>query len=327
MPSTVSSLLSSVGLEPTGVVPWGVPVPETSPGVYLVALDADPHLSQCVIPDAPLSTNALDNLITRSPGLALDGRLYPTRDQLVQRFASYWLPDETVLYIGLAGQPIRTRVRQYYHTPLGAAKPHKGGWWLKTLSVISEVHVHFARTSEFKDAEEEMLRTFAASASDEAQNSLPADEAVMPFANLRDGDWRRRSHGISGATTSGHGAPQLRNEAEERQTRQAPRPRGSRQARQQTAGQRSQRVTAADIAAGQIRIPRGPTKSQLPDTRGEIAVVLRGHNLGMRRWDPRYGPPERSGVIGIGRDTAQQLLEIDDVLTISVAPNDAVEIG
>ena len=35
-------------------------------------------------------------------------------------------------------QPLRTRVRQYYTTPLGAAKPHKGGWWLKTLAVHVE---------------------------------------------------------------------------------------------------------------------------------------------------------------------------------------------
>lgn len=46
-----------------------------------------------------------------------------------------------------------------------------------------------------------MLRTFAGNVSDATRSRLPADEPIMPFANLRDGDWRRRNHGIAGATT------------------------------------------------------------------------------------------------------------------------------
>lgn len=51
------------------------------------------------------------------------------------RLATFWLPDEVVLYIGLAGASVRKRVRQYYRTPLGDKRPHAGGWWLKTLTV------------------------------------------------------------------------------------------------------------------------------------------------------------------------------------------------
>ncbi len=101
-------------------------------------------------------------------------------------------------------------MRQYYNTPLGAARPHKGCWWLMTLSVLADLHVHFAATPDFMDAEENMLRTFAANVSDDSRYRLRADEPVLPFANLRDGDWRRRNHGIAGATTGTAPKPSLR---------------------------------------------------------------------------------------------------------------------
>jgi hypothetical protein len=50
---------------------------------------------------------------------------------------------------------------------------------------------------------------------------------------------------------------------------------------------RTQRVTAKDIGVGQVRIPRGATKTVLPSERREIAVRLRGQDLTCR-WDPRY---------------------------------------
>jgi hypothetical protein len=196
VPSTVEELLATVGLKPAGSVPWGTPVPETSPGVYLVALCASASAGDCPFPKAPISTLALADLAAACPGLALDGRLGPTGAEIAQRIGSYWISDEPVVYIGLAGQPLRTRVRQYYNTPLGAAKPHKGGWWLKTLSVLSDLHVHFAPTTDFKAAEEAMLHAFAAGISNSSRHRLRVGEALMPFANLRDGEWRRRNHGI-----------------------------------------------------------------------------------------------------------------------------------
>ncbi len=82
----------------------------------------------------------------------------PPLHELVDRLRRFWLADEVVLYIGLASRSVRTRVGQYYKTPLGARKPHAGGWWLKTLSVLDELWVHFAATPDFSTAEESALR-------------------------------------------------------------------------------------------------------------------------------------------------------------------------
>lgn len=198
MPSSVAQLMSSVSLKPGGCGRWGEPVPESRTGVYLVCLTPSPDrvrgLAEC-----PVSEAALEELLTACPGIQLDGEV-PDRDAVAERLVSYWLPDECVLYIGLAGQPLRTRVRQYYRTPLGASKPHRGGWWLKTLSVLDELWVHYAATPDFKDAEADMLRAFAAGVSTRTRRGLPAGDPVMPFANLRDGDWRRKNHRLTGAT-------------------------------------------------------------------------------------------------------------------------------
>lgn len=83
-----------------------------------------------------------------------------------------------------------------------------------------------------------------------------------------------------------------------------------------TAQGETQRVTAKDIAAGIVRVPRA-SKRLFPVERCRIAIVLRGVDLVDVRWDPRPGPDqERSGVIGIGKQTAAELGE-GDVLCIT----------
>lgn len=126
MPSTVASLLASVGLEPIGCVRWEQPVAENRPGVYIVSLTSIPDRVDCVHATAPLSDAALDRLLAVCDDLTLDGEPRPRREQLAERIGSYWLPDEGVLYIGLAGQSLRKRVRQYYKTPLGGREASQG---------------------------------------------------------------------------------------------------------------------------------------------------------------------------------------------------------
>src|SRR5688500_11056538 len=71
-------------------------------------------------------------------------------------------------------------------------------------------------------------------------------------------------------------------------------------------GMGSQRVTAADRAAGRIRFPRA-AKAAFPPEPASVSVELRGVPL-TARWDPRVGPDrERSGVLRVGRDTLERL--------------------
>ena len=92
---------------------------------------------------------------------------------------------------------------------------------------------------------------------------------------------------------------------------------------------RTQRVTAADIAAGRIRIPNrntNVTKSLLPQNRSTIRVHFRGHEQDSR-YDPHFDADrERSGVISVERAALSRLVTPNEVLEVSVFPDGTVDL-
>lgn len=81
-------------------------------------------------------------------------------------------------------------------------------------------------------------------------------------------------------------------------------------------GEPTQRVTAADLRAGRIRLPRA-AKRFFPAGKEDVEVILRGRRL-RAAYDPRVGPDrERSGVLLIGRDPLAELVERNEVLTVT----------
>src|SRR5689334_3382349 len=101
--------MSAAGLSPAGVVAWGQPVPDGSPGVYVVSLSehADAQAAGSDDPDrlptrAPISPAAIQDWLEVRPELRLDLQR-PTVSEFADRIAGFWLPDEVILYIGLAG--------------------------------------------------------------------------------------------------------------------------------------------------------------------------------------------------------------------------------
>ncbi len=125
-----------------------------------------------------------------------------------------------------------------YATRLGARSPHAGGWPLKTLAVLDELHVHYAYCDRVRDVERAMLDAFAAAISPSTRAALPGGVA-LPFANLVGGG-RRQPHGITGAkaprrtrTPRGGHAPQPADQSTARAARPV----------------RSAQVTAEQLAA------------------------------------------------------------------------------
>ena len=78
-------------------------------------------------------------------------------------------------------------------------------------------------------------------------------------------------------------------------------------------------TAAVDRAGGRIRFPRA-SKHLFPDDRADVTVRIGGHEL-VFRWDPRFGPPERSGVLTVGRAFAAEHLIENEVLTARVEDN------
>ncbi len=204
MPTTVAAILVAAELEPEGAVAWGSRVPETKPGVYVVARTANPHAQTPVMPDCPIDLPKVRQLLRVRPELLLDGDR-PTANKLAKRVAGFWMPDEVVLYIGLAGTSLRGRVGQYYRTPLGMRRPHAGGWFLKLLSCLDDLTVHYSKTDDPDDAESRMIAAFCEGMSEESQAGLVDSLHPFPFANLEWPRGTRKKHGIRNATGEAEG--------------------------------------------------------------------------------------------------------------------------
>jgi hypothetical protein len=333
VPSNVRTLLTAAGLSPTGAVSWGTPIANSAngmpgTGVYVVALTADPDQTQPALATCPLSMQAVQQLLDVRPELTLDGQR-PDAAALGARLAGFWCPDEVVLYIGRAGPRRRVtiselsdRVREYYDTRLGARSPHAGGWPLKTLRVLSDLHVHYVYCDNVEGRERQMLSAFADALSQKTRKALYDSTCVMPFANLEDADGRYKLHGIKRAR-----APRGER-ANRRSAGRLPEPEfkppempgvpAATAASSTTSDYRTQPVSFGDIERGTLRIPIvGPTKKLFPRERGHVDIDLRGGRKTCR-WHPHYdADQERSGVIGVGsalmrrRVTAGEQLRVE----------------
>jgi hypothetical protein len=70
---------------------------------------------------------------------------------------------------------------------------------LKTLSILSDLHVHYAATDDPAVAEAQLAAAFMAAVSAEEASLTVDPDLPLPFANLRAPRGRGRRHGITGA--------------------------------------------------------------------------------------------------------------------------------
>ena len=129
-------LLRAVGLSVEGPVLWGRPVLGSSPGVFVVELPA-PTAKVSIDPDA------IREWLGRVPELRLDGKR-PTVAELQSRLASFWVPNQQILYIGSSQKGVGPRLAGMYKTPLGERRPQPAGYWLKTLRDLGKSRIWWA---------------------------------------------------------------------------------------------------------------------------------------------------------------------------------------
>lgn len=194
MSITVKELFDSVSKEIMGQVKWNKQITCDLPGVYCVSISSKEDVLK-TIGKYPVSLNAIEEWISYVPAMRIDGNI-PTVETITERLNKFWLPKETILYIGKAGSSLKKRVNQYYKTKLGDKRPHAGGHWLKTLDIINELNV-FWTTSGDQDAEElegELLSKFVESIN--YKDELYDSKHPFPFANLEYPKGNRKIHNI-----------------------------------------------------------------------------------------------------------------------------------
>jgi transcription elongation factor GreA len=189
-----AELLREVGLLADGPVVWGRPgrpVPARGPGVFVVELTAPSAR-------APIELTRVGKWIERVPTLTLDGER-PTSKALAARLAAFWLPSQTVLYVGATSTSVGGRVAAMQRTALGDRRPHSGGHWLETLQASTSMRVWWTETEAVEEYEDGLLSAFAGSVSPDEVAALPHQAVVLPWANLRQPTGERRATGLAGS--------------------------------------------------------------------------------------------------------------------------------
>lgn len=183
MPIAPQQILTSIGLSHSGTVRWGDPIPHMQAGVYVVSTCNDASVCEGWS-IAPFDTALVDEWIVRVPAMRLGGAV-PDAPAIVRHLSSFWHAAECIVYIGKATS-LRGRLQQFNSHKLGSLSPHKGGHWLKALSRINDLWIHYACTPSGVDP-----RLFEVAALDAFQANLIAGSTsfssnpvgAIPFAN------------------------------------------------------------------------------------------------------------------------------------------------
>ena len=252
-------LLRSLGLLPDGPVLFAQTLPSQRPGVYLVEWPG-------VEARAPLDHGQLRAWLERVETLRLDGQR-PTPHELAARLARYWLPEQTIVYVGQTTRSLRRRLADLAATPLGERRPHAGGYWLKTLRDLERARVWWAETDAPEEYEDALLEAFGEAI------GVPG---TLPFANLTSLGSGRREHGLSGTLLADLEAPSAAAATPAAAGREA-----AAAGRRSTPGRASRpggSGAAKPRAAPRARAPRASTGAAPPTARLE-PVLLSGEGL------------------------------------------------
>jgi transcription elongation factor GreA len=174
-----------------GPAVWGRPVQAQGPGVFVVEAPAP-------LPSAPIELTRVGKWIERVDTLRLDGEV-PTSKAVAARIGSFWLPSQTVLFIGTSDVSVARRVAAIVKTELGDRRPAAGGHWLKTLRSLDGLKVWWAATAATEEYEDALLAAFAAGVPEADLAALPDRTVVLPWANLRRPTGERKATGLTGS--------------------------------------------------------------------------------------------------------------------------------
>jgi hypothetical protein len=199
VPIAAADLFDRIGLKIKDSARWGDPVACTKPGVYAVSLGGNPHRNAGLLPEAPLSVGLVREWIEYVPTFTFDGKPRPSPSAVAAFIKQFWLPDESILYIGKA-TCLKKRLSELRGHRLGNHSPHKGGHWLKTLSNPDHLHIFFCECDSEGKAialEGKALESFVSQVSARTLKRLYNPEMPIPFANGKDSRGRLKQSRIA----------------------------------------------------------------------------------------------------------------------------------
>ncbi|MGD0861153.1 MAG: transcription elongation factor GreA [Candidatus Limnocylindrales bacterium] len=170
-------LLRALELPVEGPILWGRSVVPSGPGVFIVELPAPQ-------PRVAIDPAAIREWLDRAPDLRLDGKR-PAVAELQHRLASFWLPGQSILYIGSSQKSVGARLAGMYQTPLGERRPQSAGYWLKTLHDLGKTRIWWSPTPDAELWEDALIDRFVKTA------------GALPYAVLVTPSGEHRAHGLT----------------------------------------------------------------------------------------------------------------------------------
>jgi transcription elongation factor GreA len=196
---SASSLLRSLDLLPDGPALWGQRVGSKSPGVFVVEMPTREDV-------APIDITTVRTWVERVPGMRLNGE-QPTPTQLADHLAAFWLPGQTVVYVGRTNKSLGPRIAALIQTPLGNRRPHGGGHWLHTLRGRDKLRIWWAETDAPEEYEDALVSAVRGSVEPDELAALPDQVTVLPWANLEAVTGERKATGITGSLLADEDLP------------------------------------------------------------------------------------------------------------------------
>jgi hypothetical protein len=196
MPTSLENLENKFSLKYEGCYQWGSSFINSENGIYIISQSKDKDFLPKASLEISFNENQMDTWLKNAPNILLHDNT-PSIQDLKKQLKGFWLPDESILYIGKAEkQTLSERICQFYNHKVGKKSPHKGGYWLKLLSNLDELHVHLYATKDSHKVEEELLKFFIANVSEKSRKNLIDIELCLPFANLQLRSGVVKNHGF-----------------------------------------------------------------------------------------------------------------------------------
>ena len=196
---TTADLIRSVGLDIDGPARWGTNPSSRSAGIFAIETERASRVP-------PFDVVEVRRWLERVPDLRLDGER-PTEAVLADRLGSFWVPGQTLLYVGRTAKSLNGRVGALYATELGYRRPHSGGHWLKTLRDQAKLRLWWAETDAPEEYEDAVLAAFADAIPADIRERLPNGGPLLPWANLGSPTGGNRETGLAGALLDADAQP------------------------------------------------------------------------------------------------------------------------
>lgn len=201
MPTTINQLIGEFNLPAVKRVKWNERIPIEDEGVYIVSLSDNPDLNNGIMKNIPISKEIIEKWIKKVNGFELDKIKTFDSNKIIERLSQFWIPDENIIYIGKApkrrnGKGIGNRVNEYYKTDYGEKRPHAGGHWNKSLTILNDLYVYYTTCDNSEEAEKELLKIFCENVSENTRSILRDKELTLPFGNLELKKGQIKKHGL-----------------------------------------------------------------------------------------------------------------------------------